>query len=282
MLLGQLYHYLKTLDKIPTPITINNLADVELAGLEKSQLESKFKDLKNISTADLERKVRDIFIQSYKHFLKQNKLTVAYNYWLKLTNPKRSQKEPFKATTEFQEKLLVWQQEDFLLKNIKNVLEAGKLALGEQDVAIFYGLSVIAKLTQVGFAYNNSLGLIPEPEKNTEKKDLKTHPQLLVLTQNYKFPLFSNLNGVCLSVVETYQEKLALEQIQTTLEENPEITLILIDLPNPEKLIKYLQKALPQGILITSLDLEKNSQNIDSNQTFFDQIVKQTLGVRLN
>lgn len=280
MLLGQLFHYLKNIDKISTPINSAEMLSLELAGLKKED----YDNLKNLSTKDLQRKIRDLFSQKYKVFLQQNKLSFAYNFWLNLTSPKKTRQADFKPSSEFQEKLLDWQKNDFILKDLEKVLEVGKLALVEEDVAIFYGLTVIHKLSDENPKKTSSLGLIPEPDSSQDsKKDLKQHPQLLVLTQNYKFPLFTNLNGVCLTVKDETEEKEVLDEIQAVIEQNQEISLILIDLLEAEKLIKYLQKNLPAGILVTSLGLEKTAQVDDGNsQTFFDKIVKQTLGVRLN
>jgi hypothetical protein len=282
MLLGQLYYYLKTLDTIKTPINSSNLNEIKLAGVTEGDLKS----LNKLNSVNLERKIRDIFSQNYKQFLLKNKLSLAHNFWLSLTSPKKTSAKTFKANTAFQEVILEWQKNDFALNQLEEVLESGKLALEEEDVAIFYGLSVIHKFTSNKNSEKTLEGLIPEnyvDEKAEENKDLKEHPQILVLTQDYKFPLFTNLNSICLSISNNFEEKQVLDEVQSVIKQNLEISLVLIDLADCEKLVTYLQKHLPQGILVTSLNLEKVSQEQDAKQsTFFDKIVKQTLGIRLN
>ena len=276
MLLGQLFHYLKVIDSIKLPINSSNFSELELAGVKNLN----FEDFKNLSQTELKRKLRDIFRQAYTNYLKESKLDFSYNFWLQLTSPKKSRKNLIKPTTNFQEKLLDWQQNDFSISELENLLKEGKLVIKEGDVAIFYGLKVINKLTEKTDSKSKLLGLIPQGGE--KKQNLKKEPQILVLTKNHKNPLFINLNSLCIPFDSSLNEKEILNHIQTKIDEYSSISLVLVDLLDSQKIIHYLQKHLPSSILVTSLGLEEAITSSDNNQTFFDTIVRKTLGVRLN
>jgi len=275
MLLGQLFYYLKTIDEVKFPIDASNLSDIELAGLGKLD----FEDFKDLSEIELKRKIRDIFSSNYSNYLKLNKLDFANNFWLALTSPKKNNNLRMNANTDFQKRLLEWQKNDFSILDLKDVLEEGRLALSEEDVAVFYGLTVIYKFTNLDNFKKNEIGLIPEIDQ--KNKDLKEEPQILVLTKPNKFPLFMNLNSICLSVNEETEEKEILDKVQYEIQEYASISLVLVDFKDSQRVVSFLQRHLPTAILVSSLDLESMQTSGNKNQTFFDKIVKQTLGIRL-
>ena len=117
-------------------------------------------------------------------------------------------------------------------------------------------------------------GVLPEIFDLTNE-EINLHKEILVLTELYKAPLFTNLNCEFLSLPDSLSPKEILDKIETKLGIFPTIQLILIDKSDNESLITFLNKYLP-NVLITSLELNNQSEN------YFDKIVKSTLGIRLN
>jgi hypothetical protein len=279
MLLGQLFHYIKVIDKITLPINETNFSEIDLAGVGSLN----FEEYKNLSQAELQRKLRDVFSSFYIKYLEENKLDFAANFWKGLTSPTKFKSKKLNPSSDFQRQLLNWQSKDFVLSEFKNVVESGRIATDEQDVAIYYGLKVIQKLSE------NLEDKIVEFDSDLETdstEGLKKEPQILIITESHKAPLFININCLFSPLQKSTDLKETLDEIQSDIEQNPSISLVLIDLEDSQKIINYLQKHLPSNILVTSLGLTEienmKNQTKNNNQTFFDKVVKQTLGVRLN
>lgn len=268
MLLGQLYHFNKVLDDIKLPLTPESISSVELAGLPRQNSE----DFQGMSSDDIARNLRDQFSRNYEKLLEGESLSFAYPYWKLLVSPLVETAETLDADSDFQSQLISWQQNEFDLSQISDVLAAGRLALNDEDFAIYYGIRVLSVLSDLEESHKHSTDInVPEVKPAAEVSE---RAEILVLTREYLSPLFVNLNCKYLPILAEPKE--TLKSIEYVLAEESEIKLILIDAQD-EKLVQYLQKNLPQNLLITSVQFENFAKD-----DFFDQIVRKTLGVKLS
>jgi hypothetical protein len=267
MLLGQLYHYNKVLDDIKLPLSPESVFGVELAGLPRPNPE----DFKGMTGEDIARSLRDKFSRAFEKVLEGESLSFAYPYWKLLVSPVVETAENLESGSDFQSLLLSWQENQFALEQLPEVLASGRLALNEEDFAVYYGvraLSVLSDLQKQAAAG----GELNAPEVKPAA-EVSERPEILVLTKEYLSPLFINLNCLYLPILE--EAKDTLKAVQNVLSEESEVKLVLIDAQD-KKLLSYLQKNLPANLLITSVQFENFS-----GDAFFDQIVRQTLGVKL-
>ncbi len=267
MILGQLYYFNKVLDNIKLPLTPESVANVELSGLPNQNPE----DYRGMSSEDIARNLRDRFSRAYEQVLEGESLGFAYQYWKSLVSPLVDSGESLEPESDFQSQLISWQEKQFDLDILPEVLASGQFALSEEDFAVYYGVRALAVLSKLQERSKNLDDLnVPEVRP---AEDLAEKPEILVLTRELLSPLFVNLNCRYLPILEEYTD--TLKSIEQVLNEEQEIQLILIDAKD-EKLVQFLQKRLPQGLLITSVQFENFS-----NDDFFDQIVRKTLGVKL-
>ncbi len=278
MLLGQLFFYLKELDKIKKPITLESITAINLASIS----EFKKEDFKGLSETQIKRKIRDTFSDFYGNFLKTNKLKWSYTYWQKLTSPKTQKtSNGLVASSEFQTKLLSWEASEFNYQELSDILNLGKLATSQEDVAIYYGLKVMYIFSNLETKDTfGDFGIVAE-EQNTNQT-LEENPEILVFTEPSHFPLFVNLNCEVEEIPGDVDPKEILDIIQSFIEKSPSIELVLVDKENTGKLIPYLKRHLPANILVTELSFSSLASGGGEDKTFFDKIVKKTLGVRLN
>ncbi len=268
MLLGQLYYYNKVLDSIKLPLTLEQIASLDLASMPKLNIS----DFEGLSIDDVSRRIKDQFSKNYENLLKQESLQFAYSFWQNLTSPVHTQQIQLQPKTDFQSQLIRWQQNDFDINQINQIIREGQLALVTEDFAIFYGIRVLAILSNVDLEdpFKTDLDL-PDELKTTAK--LSDKPNILVLTSEYLSPLFVNLG--CRTCLLSDNHKTILKDILQILSEEEEIRLILID-SKDLTIENYLQKHLPNHLLISSVQFADFSQD-----AFFDQIVRKTLGVKL-
>lgn len=270
MLLGQLYYYNKLLNSLSFPLTKEQLLHLELAGTPKLELNSLY----HLSLNDLIRKLKDLFSYRYGQLLQQESLAFATQFWNNLVSATiPTEKTKLQPKTAFQQTLLSWQEKQFTLELIPELLKEGELTIDLEDFALFYGIKVLAILNQD--ILNTQLGSTEWqlPETTTTPGSLSTKPNILVLTSEVYAPLFINLNCEYLPISEDLPE--LLKAVTQTITNNPEIKLILINSDN-ESIETYLHKYLTSDVLITTIEFTKFAQD-----AFFDRLVRKTLGVRL-
>jgi hypothetical protein len=276
MILGQLYYYHKVLDQFSFPVNLENIEKLEILGLSKV-LKKNYEDLNEI---EISRKIRDEFSANFPQILKENKLNFALNFWLELTSPIKNESDTkIKPNSDFQQKLLEWNLQGGKIEDIEELIRYANLLNQEEDLAIFYGIKVLYLLTKTS---QNNLELKLNTSKTSkEVENLSWQPEILVITKNFFSPLFININCQFLLEKEEENNKDLTKKIEQVLNKPNNIKLILLVTldPKKEEKIDWLQKYLAKEILVTSIELEKN--NVSSDQTFFDKIVKKTLGVRL-
>jgi hypothetical protein len=276
MILGQLYYYHKVLDQFSFPVNLENIEKLEILGIPKVS-KKNYEDLNQI---EISRKIRDEFSANFPQILKENKLNFALSFWLELTSPiKKEFNIKVKPTSDFQQKLLEWNNRGGKIEDIEELIRYANLLNQEEDLAIFYGIKVLYLLTKI--SQTNLVLNLSGAKINQEIENLSWQPEILVITKNFFSPLFVNINCQFLLEKEEENNKDLTKRIEQVLDKPNNIKLILLVTLDPKKEAKidWLQKHLTKEILITSIDLEKN--NTSSDQTFFDKIVKKTLGVRL-
>lgn len=281
MILGQLYYYHKVLDQFPFPVTLENLEKLEILGLEKLQK----KDYQEFSQIELNRKIRDEFSAFFPNILKENKLNFSSEFWRDLSSPiisTNSLDKPYSKSrpkSDFQRNLLDWNNSGCNLDDLKTIIKEGEFLGAEEDLAILYGIKVLFLLSK---SSENISGLeLNLTNSKEQSQELSTESEILVITKNFFSPLFININCEFLLAKEDEDNRSLGKRIQEVLTKQSQIKLVLLaieDLDVEEK-VNWLQKYLPKEILVTSVDLFKQEQS--ENQTFFDKIVKKTLGVRL-
>ncbi len=268
MFLGQLYYYNKILNSIKPPLTLEQLAVLDLASMPKLNVS----DFEGLSIDDVCRKIKDQFSKNYENLLKQESLNFAFGFWQNLTSSVHTQQIALQPKTDFQSQLIKWQQNDFDINQINQIIREGQLVLAAEDFAIFYGIRVLALLSNLYLEdpFKGGFDLPDEPKTTTKLSD---KPNILVLTSEYFSPLFVNLG--CRTCLISDNNKAILKDVLQILSEEEEIRLILIDSKESE-IENYLQKHLPNNLLISTVKFTDFSQD-----AFFDQIVRKTLGVKL-
>jgi hypothetical protein len=158
--------------------------------------------------------------------------------------------------------------------DIPELLNFGKLSTEERDVALFYGIKVLFLLSQQ--TSHEDVRGISIPNLTPPSKQLSEDPQMLVCSHPEFFPLFKNLN--CISTGYQLEAELMSEAINEKLSIHPSISLVLLVDSSAEEQIDFIRKHTPHHILVSTLNLQTESFN---GPTFFDTIVRQTLGIRL-
>jgi len=117
-------------------------------------------------------------------------------------------------------------------------------------------------------------------DRKPDKVIYSTKPQILVVTSDELAPLFVNVG--CEAITKINDSTKMTSDVQDVIASEPSIKVVLIEGEHNEDLIKQLRKSLRGDILISGLSLPTH-QTLESNQkTYFDQIARSTLGVRLD
>jgi len=272
MSLGQLFFFLKELDKIDKNWQKEKIASLNLAGVKNFPV----KDFEDLDETQTKRKIRDVFSKNYTTFLHENKLFKAENFWKLLTSSLKTQNISFLPETDFQQKLYQWMKSGFLIDNLAEVISNGNLATDDEDVAIFYGLKVIFTFSNLQDLSTNKV----ETKTRKAKGELSPDPQILVLTDNHKFPLFVNLNIVTMSFFEEESVEEILAKIRKKLQQFSEIKLVIVDTQDTTgNLVNFLSKKLSLEVMVSSVDFSGKVEA--GKKTYFDTLAKSTLGVNL-
>jgi vacuolar-type H+-ATPase subunit F/Vma7 len=283
MLNGQIYYYDKVLEQLPEVITNQDVEKVELMGVEKFNLADFF----GLSVIEVKVKIRSVFQEKYLEFLKENKQLKAYSYWQNLISPFKSlsdKKEGVKSFNKYENQYVRWTENNYNQDNLTELLKDGELESDELSLLLFYGLKVLNKFSidvqsHNEQNFNNQLYL--DKSKHTDTIHDSPDSQILVICSQIFAPLFLNINCKVLDFVD--DRKMLLEKIKNVLEKTPTIEFILIapdEYSKSEEIVIFYSKNLPNNLSIATLDLNILEKK-ETNQTFFDHIVKKTLGVKL-
>jgi len=269
MLLGQLYYYDKCLAKIPSLIAENQFEEIEILGLE-FDIDEVF----GLEKKEAARMLRDKFSISFLQILKENKLSFAHSFWGFLTSPTQTANTQLSPQTEYQTELVTWLEKGSVLDDLKSIIKSGQLATSEDGFAIYYGIHVLQTLT---LADPNLSEIKSINKQESELNEVEEKPQILVITDHHLAPLFTNINCVFQDINQSVEQNL--HHAKQVLQKETQISLVLIVSLTPAATTTYqaLQHRLGNKVFVTSLDF--SSQN-DKN-SYFDEIVKKTLGVRL-
>jgi vacuolar-type H+-ATPase subunit F/Vma7 len=270
MLLGQLYHYDKFLDTLESQNNIEQLQKTEILSLDLNS-----NDFKGLDLSQLTQELRNQFSFSFGKVLEENNLNFANQFWKSVTSPFSSQENKISQSSEFQQKLSQWEKTSLDLEDLRMILKDGKYSTDVEDFALYYGLRVVYILSKFG-QKNQENNFKPTSKNLTEATAVNDNPEIVVICDSFEAPLFINLNCQFLPILEDH--KLVLENLQKTLMANPEIKLVIIESLDSQDLIKILQRNIDSNILVTALDLKTKN---NSEKTFFDHLVKKTLGIRL-
>jgi hypothetical protein len=270
MLIGELYYYDKTLDQIQFPLTSENSDKVEIYGVPKITQP----EVNGLSSIEIGTIFRDKFSKAFAEALNQQKIPFTTSFWSALTSPYSQNESRLTSSSQFQEVVLEWAKDGFKISDLSEVLKLGRLTSTISDFSLYYGLKVIYLLTTANQSQRQTSKI--DYPKTQEADQITQNKEILVLTTRFIAPLFTNLNCAYLPLTE--DPKIALDNVRNELSKNHEIKLIIIEGENPD-LIKHLQRNLPPNILITGLELEVKNSN--QSQTYFDLLVKKTLGIRI-
>jgi hypothetical protein len=191
-----------------------------------------------------------------------------------LISPKKANIKS-RSVSSFQKSLLEWLENGNNLNNLEDLLKDAQYSNDESDFALYYGLKVLLKFSTRS-QIQERVDKLPNFTINQSKSEsfaVDAKPQLIVLTQDYFSPLFTNLN--CVYCPLSSDRDLTLQNIGKELILHPDIKMILVN-RNDSDLLKYLQKHLPSDVLVSSFELENHS-----SENYFDTITKKTLGIKL-
>ena len=254
MLLGQLYHYEKELDKLQA--NRENLAQVELLGIVQEQQAALTTD-----------QIVDLFIQEIEHIFAAQKQRFNLRFWRYLKSVKANTVLP-EATTEFQRQLLVWIESGYDYTQFQESLQLGSLSVDEGDFSLYYALKALDKM--LDFTH---LHIEPALEEEpTPLVEIQESTPILVVTKQRFFPLYKNL-GIEYTTLDWPEEALIPHILEEVRDRHYEV--VLLDGASTE-IVSLLQKKLKGQALVSRFSLEG-----DISGGYFDQIVKDTLGVRL-
>lgn len=269
MLLGQLYYFDKVLEGIEKPLTLQAIDKIDIAGI--GVIESG--RYTTFTTDDWCSDLRDKFILGFQNVLADNQFVFGSLLWSAISSSKISTEELPEPVTDFESEITAWLSNGCPQSELGGILKSGKLATIETDFALYYGLHVLDILSNQSLetVYNLDLN-VPAVKIDTDQV-LNSEADICVFASNYLRPLFVNLNCYFHPKLESNAD--ILEKIQKVLKTNPNVKMILIE--NLDTAFqRLLSKKLPHGLIISSIDLDKKD-----TESYFDRIVKKTLGVRL-
>ena len=274
MFLGQLYYFEKELDKILISSSYSALLDIELAGVDPSFV-GELRKLNSSSQILLELKER--FIRGYESVLLNNGLKKSLDFWKWITSPVNKINGAI-PESEFQANIVNWLRSGASQRQLKHdILIEGRLCNQEQDFALFYGLHALYKINTFLAGTNDEITAITSltSQKQIElDQDLLETPQILVIASKNVEPLVANIN--CVFIKNSDEVDTIKANLSKAISDNPSLNLILVDSSHPE-LYNYIQKLKLENILASEVSFDETTEN-----SFFDNIVKQTLGIRLD
>ena len=271
MLIGELYYYDKMLDQVQFPLTPENADQVEVFGVPKINPT----EAEGLSAIEIGTIFRDRFSTAFEEVLREQKLGFTSKFWSLLTSPYSQKDLKLATTSKFQESVSEWASNGFKVSDLPEILKLGRFSSSPEDFALYYGLKVLYLLTSAN--QTNIKSEKVEHQASEEVQEVSNDQEILVLTTRFIAPLFTNLN--CAYLPLTQDPKIALDKIREEIYQNSHIKLIIVEGSENTELVKHLQRNLPPTILITNLELENN--NSDTSQTYFDLLVKKTLGIRI-
>ena len=273
MFLGQLYYFEKELDKILISSSYSALLDIELAGVDPSFV-AELRKLNSSSQILLE--LKEIFIRGYESVLLNNGLKKSLDFWKWITSPVNKVNGAV-PQTEFQSNIVNWLRSGGGLMQLKHeILVEGRLCNQEQDFALFYGLHALYKINTFLAGTGEEVTTIPalSSQKHTVlEQDLLENPQILVIASTNIEPLVTNIN--CVFIRNSDDIETIKNNLSKAILDNPSLNLILVDSAHAD-LYNYIQKLKLENILTSQISFDDTTEN-----SFFDNIVKQTLGIRL-
>lgn len=273
MILGQLYYYQKKVEEFSDKLSAGLVSDIEIFSLP--QVDSA--TFAGMGSHEIARTLKDMFSSFYLKALKENKLSFAVDFWGWLTSPLVDSKVALLPRTDYQRELVEWMKKGSSFDDFDALLLDGSLTTEEEDYACFYGLSVLRALTL--FEPSAAESLLEEASISKIKESVKCSdkPQILVFCDNYVAPLFKNLN--CEFAFISHDHEVNLKVAEEKIASNPSLSLVLLVGKDVAESLTLLQRKLSNELLVSALNL--NEETGDVKDTFFDRLVKETLGVRL-
>ncbi len=274
MLSGQLYYYNAKVKEFGTHLASGNVSRLDILSVPK--LENK--DYEGVKPTEIARTVRDIFASNYKEILIDNELKFAVSFWESLTSPLKKISSKTEPQSDYQNDLIQWLENEMPSDGISHLLSSGVLATDDEDYACYYGLAVFNQLTLSQIDISD-LDFLSSPSIASGPSNLSSEPQMLVFCSSYIAPLFANLNAEILPVSSNAEINLA--KAKEVMQDNQEIKLVLLIGQHDFESMDLLNKKLPKDIIVSSLDLEAGADSSSSDATYFDKLVRDTLGVKL-
>jgi vacuolar-type H+-ATPase subunit F/Vma7 len=282
MLTGQIYYYLKTLDQISFPISPDQASRLEILGLPYVSGEA----FAEIEEDEIPNEIKNLFISAYDSFLKENQLEICSYFWQWLTTPLKRQDIIHRIVprSDYQAAIRQWGKDGFQFDQLSDIIASGRLVSREDDLALLYGLSFLDKFT----LYSKDDGILelgsPKIQMKPESANVKysTKPQILVLTSDELAPLFVNLG--CEAIPLLHNKAKTLADLREVLKTEPTIKVVLIEGGDNEDYVAYIRTNIDSSILVSGFELPTSGQlkTKSNSQTYFDEIARATLGVRLD
>lgn len=263
MNLGELYHYNSKIKFIPDLIKSGNLDCIEVYSVDNTLISGN--SYKNISQS-----IKDLFIASYGKELQNSNIKTSNAIWIQIVSPVYGDNDTTFGSTEYQNLIIDWIRSGADLQELSHIINAG-LTLSEiEDYVLYYGLSVLYTLNYNEPSANEESARSRKPDSAVS---LSLQPEILIFSDKVLHPLFTNINSFVEEMSGDF--KLLYNTIIKHISENNSIKLILLISDVDSKDLEHIQKRLPEGVIISSINFE------NSDSDYFDNIVKTTLGVRL-
>jgi hypothetical protein len=279
MLLGQLFYLEKQIRDLPDRPRVEDLLNLDILGLENLQRG----ELTDLTVENLAQVLKDKFGQRFGSVLADNGLVEASQFWISLTSPLNltSQTDQTKIehgiqawsnSTEFKQSLSEWATAGFPLNQIPDLISLGAMTTTDEEFALYYGLLVMQKLTLIDrdlaiTQVDWTLHLVDKIDQPIDQ------PQILVVGFGDLKPLFKNLNILVLEPKINWKE--SVDEIGEIVTQNPQIELVLVD-ESMVDIYNHLLRSIGEKLLVANLNFDQTT-----GDSFFQKIVKQTLGVRL-
>jgi hypothetical protein len=269
MLLGDIFYYDKELDKFPSQLSAQNLGNIQIFGLGELNPDQYL----GMSDRRIRQAIKDNFINQFTILLSQSSLTRSQKIWKELTSPTFKTHNQTNNFSQFQQSILDWIWSGQSDQGLLELVNETKTLTEEEDLTLGYALKVIYKLSTLQSGDSHDIAEL-KPGKLTDTA--ADSPQILILTEPQFFPLFSAQG--CLTTAFVKDPRIISHEIKKILETTPSISLVMLD-SDQDNLVSHLQKDLGSRVFVTSFNLASNETS--QQTTFFDQVVRATLGVRL-
>jgi len=274
MFLGQLFYYEKELHKISESGVATSILDIDVAGIENT-FKTELKTVVEKSEMLLE--FKEAFINGYEKVLIENSLFKALDFWKRITSP------IFKlgvatGASDFQIAVENWLESGSFIYDLKKgLLTEGSLASTEEDYSLYYGLHVLFVINQFLVGRQDQTkepeAIVGSKEIVLDDKSFSENPQVIIVASVEVEPLIKDINGVFVRNSGTLE--MVKESIVKAVKSNTEIRLIIID-SKDNLLFREISKLNLPNILVSEAGF-----NQKIGDTFFDDIVRSTLGVKL-